>query len=61
MKVTTLVREDPESFYSPAYVGPRGWVAIRLDLDDPNWDVVLELAKRAYQELAPKKLAAAIE
>jgi phosphoribosylglycinamide formyltransferase-1 len=28
-----LVRSDSESFFVPAYLGPRGWIAIRLDLD----------------------------
>ncbi len=43
-----LVRDDPESFFVPAYVGPRGWVGIRLDLDEVDWDIVDELARQAY-------------
>jgi len=56
-----LVRDDPESFFVPAYVGPRGWVAIRLDLDEVDWDTVNELARQAFQSIAPRKLAALIE
>ena len=56
-----LVKDDPVSFFVPPYVGPRGWVAIRLDLDEVDWDTVTELAKRAYQDIAPRKLAALIE
>jgi hypothetical protein len=56
-----LVREDPESFFVPAYLGSKGWIAIRLDLDEVDWDVVTELARRAYQESAPRKLAALVE
>ena len=56
-----LVREDSESFFVPAYVGPRGWVAIRLDLDEVDWDTVAALARQAYQVLAPRKLAALVE
>ena len=26
-----LVASDPKRFYSPAYIGPRGWVGLRLD------------------------------
>lgn len=33
-----LVKEDPDSFFVPAYLGPRGWIAIRLDLDEVDWD-----------------------
>ncbi len=56
-----LVKEDPESFFVPAYLGAKGWIAIRLDLNEVDWDTVSELARRAYQELAPRKLAALIE
>jgi hypothetical protein len=56
-----LVQDDPASFFAPAYLGSRGWVAIRLDLDEVDWDVVAELARRAYQNTAPRKLAAAVE
>jgi hypothetical protein len=56
-----LVKGDPDSFFVPAYLGSKGWVAIRLDLDEVDWETVTELARRAYQETAPRKLAAAIE
>ena len=56
-----LIREDPESFFVPAYVGPRGWIGIRLDLDEVDWDAVTELARQAYQATAPRKLAALVE
>ena len=56
-----LVKDDPDSFFVPAYLGSKGWVAIRLDLDEVEWETVTELARRAYQNVAPRKLAAAIE
>lgn len=56
-----LVRDDPESFFVPAYLGSKGWVAIRLDLDEVDWDTVNELARQAFQSIAPRKLAAVIE
>ena len=56
-----LIREDPESFFAPAYVGPRGWIGIRLDLDEVDWETVAELARLAYQATAPRKLAALVE
>jgi phosphoribosylglycinamide formyltransferase-1 len=56
-----FVKEDPVSFFVPAYLGAKGWIAIRLDLDEVDWDTVSELARRAYQELAPRKLAALVE
>lgn len=56
-----LVRSDAETFFVPAYVGPKGWVGVRLDLDDVDWEIVTELAQRAFQSTAPRKLAALIE
>ena len=56
-----LVKEDPDSFFVPAYLGARGWIGIRLDLDEVDWDTVSELARRAYQDIAPRKLAALVE
>jgi phosphoribosylglycinamide formyltransferase-1 len=56
-----LIREDSESFFLPAYLGPKGWIAIRLDLDEVDWDTVSELARQAYQTVAPRKLAALVE
>jgi phosphoribosylglycinamide formyltransferase-1 len=56
-----LVKEDPVSFFVPPYLGPKGWIAIRLDLDEVDWETVSQLARRAYQDLAPRKLAALVE
>ena len=56
-----LVQSDPETFFVPAYVGSRGWVGMRLDLDEVDWDTADALLKRAYQEVAPRKLAALID
>jgi hypothetical protein len=56
-----LIKDDPTSFFVPPYLGSKGWIAIRLDLDEVDWDVVTELARRAYQDIAPRKLAAMIE
>lgn len=56
-----LVRDDPETFFVPAYLGSKGWVAIRLDLDEVDWDTVTDLARQAYRSIAPRKLAALVE
>ena len=56
-----LIRNDAETFFVPAYLGSKGWVGIRLDLDEVDWETVTDLARRAYQSIAPRKLAALIE
>jgi hypothetical protein len=56
-----LIRSDAETFFVPAYLGKRGWVGIRLDLVEVDWEIVTELARQAFQSTAPRKLAALIE
>ena len=56
-----LVKDDPTSFFVPPYLGSKGWIAIRLDLDEVDWDTVAELARRAYQNVAPRSLAILVE
>jgi predicted DNA-binding protein (MmcQ/YjbR family) len=45
----------------PAYVGPRGWVGLRLDVGKIDWEEVEELVTHSYQLCAPKKLAAMVD
>jgi hypothetical protein len=53
-----LTAAQPARFYLPAYIGPRGWVALRLDVGKVDWDEVSELVLGSYQLIAPKRLAA---
>jgi predicted DNA-binding protein (MmcQ/YjbR family) len=45
---TRLIESDPKRFYLPAYIGPRGWVAYRLDAGKVDWSEVGELVKGSY-------------
>jgi hypothetical protein len=56
-----LVASDPARFYMPAYVGSKGWVGLRLDLGEIDWDEVKELVTHSYLLVAPKRLAAAVQ
>ena len=51
-----LAAANPERFYIPAYVGPKGWVALRLDVGEVDWDEVAELVIHSYRQIAPKGL-----
>jgi predicted DNA-binding protein (MmcQ/YjbR family) len=42
-----MVFTDPERFFRPPYVGPRGWVGVRIDRR-PNWTVVAKLVEQAH-------------
>lgn len=56
-----LIASDPDVFFVPAYVGPRGWVGVRLDLEAVDWTTIEELARTAYQSVAPRRLATLVE
>lgn len=55
-----LATAQPDRFYLPAYIGPRGWVALRLDVGTVDWGEVTELAACGYRLVAPKRLAALV-
>jgi hypothetical protein len=54
-----LAKAQPKRYYLPAYIGPRGWVALRLDLPKVDWSEVRELLLASYLLTAPKRLATA--
>ena len=56
-----LIGSDPERFYRPAYLGANGWVGLRLDVDEIDWDEVAAFAANSYRLIAPKRLAALVE
>ena len=55
-----LVQAEPERFYMPSYVGPRGWLGLRLDLAHVDWDEVADFAAESYVLVAPKRLGAQV-
>jgi phosphoribosylglycinamide formyltransferase-1 len=58
---TALAAAHPRKFYLPAYIGPRGWVALRLDCGKIDWNEVRDLVIISYLQIAPKRLAAKVE
>jgi hypothetical protein len=50
-----LVGADPRRFFVPPYVGPKGWVGMRLD-GKVDWREVALLVTRSYRMTAPKRL-----
>ncbi len=47
-----LAHGDPERYFVPAYMGPRGWIGIRLD-GDVDWATVDQLVVEAHAFAAP--------
>ena len=57
---TALVAAQPERFCLPAYIASKGWVSLRLDAGEIDWDEVCELTADSYRRVAPKRLAAMV-
>ena len=55
-----LIRDDPERYFVPPYVGPGGWVGVRLS-GDLDWEAVGDLLRDGYRLIAPKKLVARLD
>ena len=54
-----LIHEDADRYFAPPYVGPKGWIGIRLD-KRPNWATIDDLLRDAYLT-APKRIAAKLD
>jgi hypothetical protein len=55
-----LIKKHPKKFFSPAYIGPRGYLGIRLDAGRIDWNEIAERVSASYRSVAPKKLASAL-
>jgi hypothetical protein len=56
-----LIEANPDVFYRPPYVGPAGWIGVRLDTGDVDWDEVAELVEESFRLVAPKRALRALE
>jgi hypothetical protein len=56
----SLVDEEPDRFFVPPYVGHRGWVGVRLDVE-VDWHEVAGIVDDAYRLVAPRKLIAELD
>ena len=55
-----LIENDPARYYRPAYFGD-GWIGIRLDLGDTDWDAIGGWLERSWRSTAPKRLTGLID
>ena len=54
-----LIKESPQKFYRPPYVGVRGWIGIELDRVSDK-ELALHV-REAWRLIAPEKLHALLE
>jgi phosphoribosylglycinamide formyltransferase-1 len=53
----SLIENDPDLYYRPAYLGASGWVGIRLDTGETDWAHIEDWLTRSWRASAPKRLA----
>ena len=51
-----LIEAHPEVYYWPKYYGAGGWLAIKLNRRDVDWDHVAEWLERSWRACAPPRL-----
>jgi len=55
-----MIRDRPDRFFVPPYVGPVGWIGVRLDRR-VSWKEVALLVEESWRLIAPKKLLKAYD
>lgn len=55
-----LIEQDEDRYFRPAYFGD-GWIGIRLDLGENDWDAIGEWLSRSWRAIAPKKLTSLMD
>ncbi|MEO0463699.1 MAG: phosphoribosylglycinamide formyltransferase [Pseudomonadota bacterium] len=56
-ELITLIEEQPETYFKPAYYGASGWVGLILNREDIDWSHVGEWLERSWRSVAPARLA----
>jgi phosphoribosylglycinamide formyltransferase 1 len=55
-ELMSLVEDQPETYFKPAFYGASGWVGVVLDRPDLDWDEVSAWLQRSWRSVAPKRL-----
>lgn len=55
-ELMSLVEDQPETYFKPAFYGASGWVGLVLDRPDLEWDEVSAWLQRSWRSVAPKRL-----
>ena len=51
-----LIEQDDDLYYLPPYYAPSGWIGIRLDLGQTDWDHIAAWLQKSWLICAPAKL-----
>ena len=55
-EMTGLIEAQPDIYYWPKYYGASGWLGIKLNRRDVDWDQVREWLERSWRACAPPRL-----
>jgi hypothetical protein len=56
------IATDPDRYYKPPYLGPKGWVAAWISPEcGPDWEAIAEIVDESYRLVAPKRLVATMD
>ncbi|MGB6056626.1 MAG: MmcQ/YjbR family DNA-binding protein [Microthrixaceae bacterium] len=55
-----VVDTEPDRYFVPPYVGPSGWIGLRLDVD-VDWDEVEAVITDGFRCVATKRLLAELD
>ncbi len=56
-----LLDADPMLYFLPKFYGKSGWIAVRLDRGNTDWDHVEAMLSKSWRIVAPKRLTKLID
>lgn len=55
-EMASLIEDQPDIYFKPAFYGASGWIGMVLDRRDLDWDDVRRWLTRSWRSVAPKRL-----
>ena len=55
-EMTGLIEARPDTYYWPKYYGASGWLGLKLNRPDTDWDDVRDWLERSWRAVAPPRL-----
>ncbi|WP_338504755.1 phosphoribosylglycinamide formyltransferase [Sphingomonas kaistensis] len=55
-EMTGLIEARPDTYYWPKYYGASGWLGVKLNRPDTDWDDVRDWLERSWRTVAPPRL-----
>ena len=55
-ELLSLVENQPEAYFKPAYYGASGWIGIILNRPGLDWELVSDWLERSWRSVAPARL-----